>query len=114
MRGLELRAGKRMVVRPIHLPGLNDHDRCAICNPPLGRLVSAELRLVVPGHEPVGQVASVGLGNDLCVRVAEDVDRADVNGTGHARVHRGAEDTLGRADVALPHRRFSEARMPMR
>src|SRR3954454_3725115 len=84
VRGLQLRAGERMVVRPVHLAWLNDHDGCAIGDAPLRGLVCAEFRLVVPGEESLREITAVRLGDDLPMRVAEDVGRAEIDGARYA------------------------------
>ncbi len=48
-------------------------------DPLLGDLVGAVLRLVVPAQEASREVAAVGLVDDPAARVAEDVDRRDVD-----------------------------------
>ncbi len=75
----ELPADRRVVARTVDLRGHGRsrparRPRCA-APPPVG----APLRLVVVAHEPVRRVAPVGLVDGRAVRVAEDVDRRDVD-----------------------------------
>ena len=62
------------------------------------------LRLVVPAEEPSREVAAVRLVDDAAVRVAEHVDRRDVDDPRHAGRLGGVEHPRRRADVRVPHR----------
>src|SRR3954454_6254618 len=91
------------VAGPVDSARLDDHDRRALLDALLGRLVGQPFRLVVDGH-PVAGRALVALVDDLAVRVAEDVDRRDVDDPPDARLPRGVEHTLGPTYVRVVHR----------
>ncbi len=101
----ELGAERRVVARAVDLAGHRHDDRRAGGDPLLGDEMGPVLRLVVPAQEAGPGVAPVGLVDEPPARVAEDVDRRDVDDPRRAGGDRGVEDAGRRADVGVLHGR---------
>jgi hypothetical protein len=109
---VQLLADHRMVARAVRRPGHGDHDLGTAGDPLLDGAMGEELRLVVEAEEPVGQVAPVAFVDDAPVRVAERVDRRDVDDAFETRRRRGVEDPMDESDVGVEHGRSLVGRDP--
>jgi hypothetical protein len=94
----------RVVVGSVDSPGHGDEDGVAPRDPLFRDLVAAELGLVVPAHESLGQVAPIRLVDDLAAGVAHRVERAHVDDPGDTGGHSGVDRALDGRDVDRPHR----------
>jgi hypothetical protein len=73
-------------------------------DPLFDHLVSAVLRLVVPGEEPLDEVPSMRLVDDRAARIAVGADRGHVDDPRRAGGLGGVEDSGRGPDVGIPHR----------